>query len=57
MRVGSSAIAGIGSDSEVVRTEYFNLQGIRVDASYRGIAIKVVTLADGSCEASKVMLR
>lgn len=57
VRVGSSAIAGIGADSEVVRTEYFNLQGIRVDASYRGIAIKVVTLADGSCEASKVMLR
>lgn len=53
----SSAITGISADSSVAKVEYLNLQGIRVNDNYRGIAIRVVTFTDGRCEATKVMLR
>ena len=56
VNISNSGIAGISADGDVVNVEYFNLQGIRVSADYRGIAIKVTTSADGKCEAVKVVL-
>lgn len=53
----NSAISEITADGEIVKTEYLNLQGIRVGENYRGVAIKVVTFSDGKCEATKVIIK
>ena len=46
------------SDSEVVSTAYYNLQGVRLAAPAQGqIAIRVSTLANGQIRASKVVVR
>ena len=46
------------SDSEVVSTAYYNLQGVRLAAPAQGqIAIRVSTLANGKIRASKVVVR
>lgn len=39
----------------VVSTEYYNLQGVRVDASYEGVVVKVDTLDNGKKIAAKVI--
>ena len=46
------------SDSEVVSTAYYNLQGVRLAAPAQGqVAIRVSTLANGQIRASKVVVR
>ncbi len=39
----------------VVSTEYYNLQGVRVDGSYNGVVVKVETLDNGKKVATKVV--
>lgn len=44
-----TGINEIGSETgDVVSTEYYNLQGIRVSDNYRGVVVKVCTMKDGS---------
>ena len=45
------------SDADIVGTDYYNLQGIKVDAACTGVLIKVVTLSDGRTVTSKVINR
>lgn len=40
----------------VVSVEYYNLQGVRVDDSYRGFAVRVTTLVNGTTVTEKVKL-
>lgn len=52
----TSGIQNVESASaDVVRTVYYNVQGARVNASYKGLAIKVDTLKDGKTVAAKVI--
>ncbi|MCD8211261.1 MAG: pectinesterase family protein, partial [Prevotella sp.] len=52
-------VAGINgittSDAEVVSSAYYNVNGVRVGASYKGIVIKVDTLKDGSKAVTKII--
>lgn len=47
--------AVVADDTRTV--EYYNLQGMRVDSSFRGVAIIVTTHADGSRSVSKALLK
>lgn len=51
----ASGIIAVVADAEVIATTYYNVQGQRVDATYRGIVIRVDTLADGKTVTSKVV--
>lgn len=51
-----SGIADIAADdANVVDTEFYNLQGIRVAGSYNGVVVKVDTLGNGRKVATKVV--
>ncbi len=55
---GKPGVSGTGivTGDEVVETEYYNLQGIRIEAPEKGrVAIMVTTHADGSRKVKKVM--
>lgn len=52
-----SGLSAIAVENSVKSVEYYNLQGVRVDASYRGFAIIVTTLADGTTTATKTMMK
>lgn len=43
------------TDNEVVSTSYYNLQGMRVSSSYKGVIIKVDTLKNGKQVSEKVI--
>lgn len=47
-------IVGVDATSAV---EYYNLQGIKVDASAKGALIRVTLSADGSRKAEKVLVK
>lgn len=55
----STATSGVGNAvvdrNDVVGTAYYNIQGARVTASYRGVVVKVDTLKDGKQMAMKVI--
>lgn len=52
----TSGIAGTVVDSaDVMNTYYYNVQGVRVNDSYKGIVIKVDTLKDGKQVATKII--
>lgn len=52
----TSGIAGTVADSaDVMNTYYYNVQGVRVNDSYKGIVIKVDTLKDGKQVATKII--
>lgn len=51
-----SGIADVEA-AEVVAVEYYNLQGVRVEAGARGTLIRVSTDANGSRKAEKVIVR
>jgi hypothetical protein len=53
----STALNGIAADAEVVATEYYNINGMRVDAATPGIYVKKQVLADGSQKVSKAVVR
>lgn len=51
-----TGINEIGSETgDVVSTEYYNLQGIRVSGNYRGVVVKVCTMKDGSKTTAKTI--
>lgn len=60
--LSEATIASIGSaistvnveGTNAIKTEYFNLQGIRVNESYRGTVIRVQTLENGSKTTTKL---
>lgn len=49
----STAITDIDNSSDVISTEYFNLQGQKVDANSKGVLIKVDYLSNGTRNISK----
>lgn len=52
----TSGIAGTVADSaDVINTYYYNVQGVRVNDSHKGIVIKVDTLKDGKQVATKII--
>ena len=52
----TTAISGVEAETEnVASTAYYSLQGSRVGKSYKGVVIKVDTMADGSTKAVKVV--
>jgi hypothetical protein len=55
----SSGVDDVATDSEVVSTEYFNLQGLSVGSHLTtpGLYIKVENLADGSKKTTKCIFR
>jgi hypothetical protein len=53
----TTALNGIAADQEVVATEYYNINGMRVDAATPGIYVKKQVLADGSQKVSKAVVR
>ncbi|MDE6556472.1 MAG: Ig-like domain-containing protein [Duncaniella sp.] len=53
--LGSSSIDAAIAESEVVETIYFNLQGVRVDASAKGVVISARRLTDGSLVVEKIV--
>lgn len=59
VKVGQSGIDSIISDAtaNVVATEYYNVEGIRVNNSFKGFVIKVDTLSDGSKVSTKTILK
>ena len=52
----ASGILGIDADN-AASVEYFNLQGIRVDANTTGTVIRVTRAADGTRKAEKIYIR
>lgn len=53
---GSTGVENLTAGS-AVSVEYYNLQGIRTNASAKGVVIRVETMSDGSVRTSKVVLR
>ncbi|MCM1490369.1 MAG: pectinesterase family protein [Muribaculum sp.] len=52
----SSGVDKIGNEeTNVVNTQYYNMQGLVVDASYKGMIIKVETLESGKKATSKII--
>jgi hypothetical protein len=43
--------------ADVVSTQYYNLQGIRVADSAKGVVVKVQTLSNGKQVVSKTVLK
>ena len=55
---GFSSIQDIEAESaEIIDTTYFNLQGVKVDSSFKGLLLKVNTLADGKKQTTKIINR
>ena len=52
---GTTGISEIPAGAEVVETLYFDLRGMRVDASAKGLVIRADRLADGSLYTTKVV--
>ncbi len=51
-----TGIAEAGMDATgVISTRYFNLQGMAVDDSFRGVVVKVDTMTDGTTVTSKIV--
>lgn len=54
---GSSGIDSVNADAEIASTTYYNMQGSIVDATYKGVIIKVDTMSDGSRISTKIINR
>ena len=54
---GISSVQKIESDAEIVKVKYYDLQGVEVEPSFKGIVLKVVTFADGKQQTIKVINR
>ena len=58
MVTNPSAIEQIEAENaEVTDITYFNIQGVEVEPSFKGIVLKVVTYADGRKETTKIINR
>ena len=45
------------AEAEITNVVLYNMQGVRVDGSYKGVVVKVATLSDGRTVTSKVINR
>lgn len=45
----------VADQNDIVSTAYYNIQGARVTASYKGVVVKVDTLKDGKQTATKII--
>lgn len=52
---GTTGINDVVAGSEVVSTVYYNIQGVRVASSAKGVLVKVDTLRNGKTVTSKVV--
>ncbi|MDE5786514.1 MAG: hypothetical protein K2H98_08295, partial [Duncaniella sp.] len=52
---GSAGIIATVADAEVISSVYYNVQGQRVDATFRGVVIRVDTRADGTTVTRKTI--
>lgn len=50
-----SGIDAVDAADAIVRTAYYNVEGMEVSADYHGIVIKVDTLANGTTVATKIV--
>ncbi len=50
-----TAVDNIRADKQVKSVRYYNAQGVRVDADYDGMLIKVTQFTDGTQSSSKIM--
>ena len=53
----ATGIQKVDTTEDAVKTEYFNLQGQRVTMLHRGIIIEVKTMADGSKQVTKRIVK
>lgn len=51
----TSGIDAVEAEGDVVSTAYYSIQGSRVSNAYKGIVIKVDTMADGTVKTTKMM--
>lgn len=56
VKVGSAGLNEVIATGEVVSTVYYNAEGVRVNASYKGFVIMVDTLSDGTTVVTKIIL-
>ena len=49
----ASAVSEISGNASTVATAYYSLDGTRVDKSYRGAVVKVMTMSDGTVKTVK----
>lgn len=56
VEISLSGITAVAAEAgNVVSTQYYNMQGVRVDSSYKGVVVKVDTYANGKTVAAKVV--
>jgi hypothetical protein len=55
--VTPTGISTTAAEAMVMRTEYFNLNGVRINGAIKGIAIRRQTLSDGTVNIQKVIIR
>ena len=53
----TTGVGGAVADSPVLSVTYYDLQGREVDASYKGVLVKVVRYQNGVTRASKQVVR
>jgi hypothetical protein len=56
-KIVDTAVSGVKADADVVATHYFNLNGMRTEATLPGIYLKQQVLSDGSVKTQKVLVR
>ncbi len=54
--IGSSAVSDIDIDRRAVSTEWFDMQGLRIEKPASGMAISVTTYSDGTISRTKEVL-
>ncbi len=54
---GESGLNALDAAQAPVSVKLFDLQGREICGSYKGVAVKVSTYADGSARSSKVILK
>lgn len=55
--VKTDALAPIASDAEVVKTEYYNLAGVRSAEPSKGMNVVVRTMRDGTTQTGKLLVK
>lgn len=57
LKYATTALAPIASASEVVKTEYYNLAGVRSAAPSKGMNVVVRTMSDGTTQVDKQLVK
>lgn len=57
-KIATLETTGIGNiGAEASRTEYYNLQGVRISGEAKGVVIKVTRNADGTVKREKIVTK